>query len=127
MKSILFIFLFSLIFSKNAFEVIECLAKDGTIFNKVSKVIESFKTKDLTQALPTALETFFSFKDIFTKCLKEDNEPKLQVITKGVYNPIALEKCKMMCGDVYYDEKCNQKCYEKFGGGILINNPIDIF
>ena len=127
MKPILFIFLFSLICCRNTFEIFECLTKDGVIVDRVFKVIDSFKSEDYGQMVSTLLEAFFTIKDIVTTCLKEEeDEPILQIAKKGVYNPIALEKCKMMCGDYYYDYECNKRCNEEYGGDIIFNDPFDI-
>ena len=118
MKAILFMFLLSLISCRNPLDVIQCLAKDGIIVDRVFKIIDLFKSKDYEKLIPTALEAIFTIKDLVTTCLAENDEPVLKMnVNKAHYNPFELRKCLMLCGDVYYDIECNERCYELYGGG----------
>ena len=118
MKPILFLLLFSLICCRNPLDLIQCLTKDGIIVDRVFKIIDLVKSKDYEKLVPTVIEAFFTIKDLVTTCFIEDDEPVLKINEgKTQYNPLELKKCLMMCGDVYYDIECNQKCYELYGDG----------
>ena len=124
MKAIYFIFLLSLVCCKTTLETIQCCAKNEKIINQVANVINSLKTKDFGKIFEAAIEAFSIVKNEVKKCLKEE-EPVLQITSKSVYNPIKLEKCKMMCGDYYYNYECVKKCEAKYGNGFEFN-PNDI-
>ena len=123
MKPIILFFILSLITCKTAIDKISCVAKNENFFDELVKVMESIKTKDLQKIISTLFAAYFNLKDDIKKCFsdKEEFEPTLQ---NPIYNPIKLEKCKMMCGDYYYDEKCINKCYEKYGDGTFPINDI---
>ena len=123
MKSTLFLIVLSLIYCKTSLEKVECFIKNEKIIDEVANVIESLKSKDFKKIIPTAIKAFFTVKDEVKKCLKEE-DPVLQIAPRRVYNPIALEKCKMKCGDYFYDYKCIKKCNEQFGGIIKIGEEI---
>ena len=125
MKAILFIFLLSLVSCKTTLETIECVAKNEKVITQVVNVIKSFKTKNFGTIFQAVLEAFFTIKDEVQKCLKEEEEPLLKITKKYEYNPIELEKCKMMCGDYFYDYECVKECNEKYGDGFEFN-PEDI-
>ena len=126
MKYTLFIILLSLIYCSTTLKKIECLAKNSKIIKEVANVIQSLKTKDVEIIISTIAKAFFSLKDEVKYCLVEQEEEPILQANKGVYNPFALEKCKLMCGDKYYDYECIQACYEEFGGGIINNDIFDI-
>ena len=124
MKAILFIFLLSLVCCKTTLEKVSCIAKNDKVIEQVVKVIESFKNKNLGKTLQVALEAFLTVKGEVKKCL-ENEEPVLQVTPQKVYNPIALSKCKMLCGDYAYDYECNKRCEEQYGGMVVIDIDVN--
>ena len=124
MKAIYFIFLLSLVCCKTTLETIQCFLTNEKIITQVSNVVNSLKTEDFGKIFQSVIEAYSIVKNEVEKCLEED-EPVLQISSKPNYNLIKLEKCKMRCGDYYYDYECIKKCEAKYGNGFEIN-PIDI-
>ena len=78
MKAILVLFLISLTTCLTIKEKIECFTKNNNFLKELSKIIESFKTKDFKTILNTGLTAYLSVKDEIISCLK-DEEPVLKM------------------------------------------------
>ena len=120
MKAIFFIFLLSLVCCNSTFDTIKCLAKNEKIINQIVTVIDSFKTKDFGKIFQGLFEAFFSIKNEFEKCLKEEEEPVLKTPKSEPEpdnNPEELEECLKKCEILFDNHECIKECQELYGDG----------
>ena len=98
MRSLLIITLVALVscgnFGENALDFIGCVLKNENIKNQAVNLFNSFKTKDVSNIILTAVSVYFSVKDEIKQCLEP--KPALR----------SLESC---VNQQYYDN-CRQRC-----------------
>ena len=110
MKAVYLLLLISLASCLTLKEKIECFTENKNLLKQVFKVIESFKTKDITTIFTTALSAYYSVKDEIKDCL--EGEPNLQ-----------MTYCAWRCRNAYDKPSCIQMC-EK--GEVIEVKPIPV-
>ena len=111
MRSLFIITLIALVacgnFGENALDFIGCVLKNENIKNQAVNLFNSFKTKDVSNIILTAVSVYFSVKDDIKECL----EPKptlrsLQDCVKREY----YEKCRQRCKGMLH-MICKKDCF----------------
>ena len=127
MKKLFLLFLITFVSCGTLTEKIECILNNKKIINSVTKVIESFKTKDIKEILSTAFLAYLSVKDDIKNCFSP--EPNLKIEkdpTLGIaYDPKCYDECcKGIVSRDLGEHMCNSIC--QFKCMVIIRNGIII-
>ena len=111
MKSFLIITLIALVacgnFGENALDFIGCVLKNENIRNQAVNLFKSFKKKDVSNIIATAVSVYLSVKDDIKECL----EPKSTLRSlAGCSNQEYYDKCKKKCKGML-NMICKKDCY----------------
>ena len=111
MKSLLIIILVALVACnnnrENAKEFIECVLKNENIKNQTVDLFNSFKTKDVSNIISTAISFYLSVKDDIKECLEPN--PTLRAMA-GCVNQKNYDNCRQRCKGMLH-LICKKDCY----------------
>ena len=111
MKSLLIITLLALVscgnFGENALDFIGCVIKNENIKNQAVNLINSFKTKDVSNIISTVISFYLSNKDDIKECLEPN--PTLRAMA-GCVNQKNYDNCRQRCKGMLH-LICKKDCY----------------
>ena len=111
MRSLLIITLVALVacgnFGENALDFIGCVLKNENIKNQAINLFNSFKTKDVSNIILTAISAYFSVKDDIKECLEP--KPTLRSLQSCV-NQKYYDNCRKTCKGMLH-MICKKDCF----------------
>ena len=111
MKSLLIITLLALVacgnFGENALDFIGCVIKNENIKNQAVNLFNSFKTKDVSNIISTAIFAYLSVKDEIKECLEP--KPAFRSLQACV-NQKNYDNCRQRCKGMLH-MICKKDCF----------------
>ena len=111
MKTMLIITLVALVvcgnFGENALDFIGCVLKNENIKTQAINLFNSFKTKDISNIISTAISVYLSVKDDIKECLEP--MPALRSLG-GCVNQKYYDNCRKRCKGMLH-MICKKDCY----------------
>ena len=111
MRSLLIITLVALVacgnFGENTLDFIGCVLKNENIKNQAVNLFNSFKTKDVSNIISTAIFAYLSVKDDIKECLEP--KPALRTLVECA-NKEGYNKCRKKCKGILH-MICKRDCF----------------